>query len=67
MLTTKGDKFYNMVDKRKRTTLMNVYFILTGVAVLILDQTTKYFVNLKIAKGLSIEIIPKFLYFTNIF
>ena len=66
MLTTKGDKFYNMVDKRKRTTLMNVYFILTGVAVLILDQTTKYFVNLKIAKGLSIEIIPKFLYFTNI-
>jgi signal peptidase II len=54
------------MDKRKKKTLMNVYFLLTGVAVLVLDQTTKYFVNLKIAKGLSIEIIPKFLYFTNI-
>ncbi|MCJ7666383.1 MAG: signal peptidase II [Actinobacteria bacterium] len=55
-----------MMDKRKRNILMNVYFLLTGIAVLILDQVTKYLVSLKVPRGASFEFIPKFLYFTNI-
>ncbi|MCJ7666382.1 MAG: signal peptidase II [Actinobacteria bacterium] len=55
-----------MISKRKKSILMNVYFLLTGIAVLILDQVTKHLVNLKIPGGTSIELIPKFLYFINI-
>ena len=55
-----------MMSKRKKNILMNVYFLLTGVVVLILDQVTKYLVTIKVAEGTSLEFIPGFLYFTNI-
>jgi len=55
-----------MMDKKKRNILMNVYFLLTGIAVLILDQITKYQVSIKVPEGTSYEFIQGFLYFTNI-
>ena len=55
-----------MVSKKARSILMNVYFLLTGVAVLVVDQITKYLISIKVAEGASIEIIPRFLYFMNI-
>lgn len=55
-----------MMDKRKKNILMNVYFLITGVAVLILDQVTKYLITIKVTEGSSFEFIPGFLYFANI-
>jgi signal peptidase II len=55
-----------MVSKKARSILLNVYFLLTGVTVLVVDQITKYFISIKVAEGSSIEIIPRFLYFMNI-
>jgi len=55
-----------MMDKGKRNVLMNVYFLMTGVAVLILDQITKYLVIAKVAKNTSMELIPDFLYIVHV-
>jgi signal peptidase II len=55
-----------MMDKKKRSILLNVIFLLTGAAVLLLDQVTKHYININISHGTSIELIPNFLYFTNI-
>ena len=55
-----------MISKKARSILMNVYFLLTGVIVLVVDQITKYFISIKVAEGSTIEVIPKFLYFMNI-
>ncbi len=55
-----------MMSKRKKSILMNVYFLLTGVAVLIVDQVTKYLVTIKVPEGTSVKFIPGFLYFTNV-
>ena len=54
-----------MVSK-KRSILMNVYFLLTGVVVLIIDQISKYLISINLTEGMTMEVIPKFLYFTNI-
>ena len=54
-----------MISK-KRSILMNVYFLLTGVIVLIVDQISKYLISINITEGMTMEVIPKFLYFTNI-
>jgi len=54
-----------MISK-KRNILMNVYFLLTGVIVLIVDQISKYLISINITEGMTMEVIPKFLYFTNI-
>jgi signal peptidase II len=55
-----------MVSKKARSILMNVYFLLTGVIVLVVDQITKYLISIKIAEGSTLEVIPRFLYFMNI-
>ena len=55
-----------MISKKARSILMNVYFLLTGVIVLVVDQITKYFISIKVAEGSTIEVIPRFLYFMNI-
>ncbi len=55
-----------MMSKRKENILMNVYFLLTGVVILILDQVTKYLITINVPEGTSFEFIPGFLYFTNI-
>ncbi|MCD4669732.1 MAG: signal peptidase II [Actinomycetia bacterium] len=55
-----------MMNKRKRNVLMNVYFLMTGVAVLILDQITKYIVISKVPGNTAMELIPDFLYIVNV-
>ena len=55
-----------MISKKARSILMNVYFLLTGVIVLVVDQITKYLISIKVAEGSTIEVIPRFLYFMNI-
>ena len=55
-----------MMDKGKRNVLMNVYFLMTGIAVLILDQITKYLVIVNVARGTTMELIPDFLYIENV-
>lgn len=55
-----------MMDKGKRNVLMNVYFLMTGIAVLILDQITKYLVIVNVARGTTMELIPDFLYIVNV-
>jgi signal peptidase II len=55
-----------MVSKKARSILMNIYFLLTGVFVLVVDQITKYLISIKIAEGSTIEVIPRFLNFMNI-
>jgi len=55
-----------MVSKKARKILMNVYFLLTGVVVLVVDQITKYLISINVAEGSTIEVIPRFLYFMNI-
>jgi signal peptidase II len=54
-----------MISK-KRSILMNVYFLLTGVVVLMVDQISKYLISINVTEGTVMEVIPKFLYFTNI-
>ncbi len=54
-----------MINK-KRSVLMNVYFLLTGVVILIADQISKYLISVNVTEGATIEVIPKFLYFINI-
>ncbi len=55
-----------MISKKARSILMNVYFLLTGVIVLVVDQITKYLISIRVAEGSTIEVIPRFLYFMNI-
>jgi signal peptidase II len=55
-----------MISKKARSILMNVYFLLTGVVVLVVDQITKYLISIRVAEGSTIEVIPRFLYFMNI-
>lgn len=46
--------------------LLNVYFLVTGIAVLLLDQVTKYLVVTRVPQGTSTELIKDFLYIVNI-
>jgi len=55
-----------MMDKKKRSVLMSVYFLISGVAVLILDQLTKYLVISKVANGTSMTVIEDFFYIVNV-
>jgi len=55
-----------MMDKGKRNVLMSVYFLMSGVAVLIIDQITKYLVISNVARGTTMELIPNFLYIVNV-
>jgi len=55
-----------MMDKGKRNVLMSVYFLMSGVAVLIIDQITKYLVIANVARGTMMELIPDFLYIVNV-
>jgi len=55
-----------MMDKGKRNVLMSVYFLMSGVAVLIIDQITKYLVIANVARGTTMELIPDFLYVVNV-
>jgi signal peptidase II len=51
---------------KKRSILMNFYFLLTGIVIMVIDQVTKHMVSLNIGRGESLEIIPGFLYIVNV-
>jgi signal peptidase II len=55
------------MNKRvKRNILMNLYFIITGICVMAIDQVTKYLIIQKLPINKSIEIIKGFFYITHI-
>jgi len=55
-----------MISKGSRNVLMNVYFLISAVCVLILDQVTKYIVIEKLPINSSIEVIRGFFYITHV-
>ncbi len=55
-----------MAGKKVNNILMTVYFIITGIIILIADQLSKYLVIRNIPLNESIEVIPNFFYFTHI-
>lgn len=55
-----------MISMGKRNVLMNVYFLVTAICVMIADQLTKYMIIQKIPENSSIEIIPGFFYITHV-
>ena len=55
-----------MLSRGKRNVLMNVYFLIAAVCVMISDQITKYIIVQKLPENSSIEIIPNFFYITHV-
>jgi len=55
-----------MLSRRSRNVLMNVYFSISAVCILILDQVTKYIIIEKLPINSSIEVIGGFFYITNV-
>ncbi len=55
-----------MADKKTRSILMNIYFIITAACVLIFDQVTKYIVIQRIPVNKSVKIIRGFFYITHV-
>jgi len=55
-----------MLSRRSRNVLMNVYFSMSAVFILILDQVTKHIIIEKLPRGSSIEVINGFFYITNV-
>ena len=55
-----------MLSRRSRNVLMNVYFSISAVCILILDQVTKYIIIEKLPIGSSIEVISGFFYITHV-
>ncbi len=48
-----------MMSKKKKRILLNIYFLLTSVAVLLLDQVSKYFISIKVTEGTTMAVIPE--------
>lgn len=55
-----------MIKRTTRIILMNVYFIISAVCVLVLDQITKYIVIQRIPINKSVKIIDDFFYITHV-
>jgi signal peptidase II len=55
-----------MISRGIRNVLMNVYFLISAVCVLILDQVTKYIIIEKLPISSEIEIIRGFFYITHL-
>ncbi|TET14314.1 MAG: signal peptidase II [Actinobacteria bacterium] len=55
-----------MLSRGSRNVLMNVYFLIAAVCVMISDQITKYIIVQKLPENSSIEIIPNFFYITHV-
>lgn len=55
-----------MLSRRSRNVLMNVYFFVSAVCILILDQVTKYIIIEKLPINSSIEVIGGFFYITHV-
>ena len=54
------------MNKTKKMIILNVYFLISGIAVLMLDQVTKYLVITRVPLGTSKELLHNFLYIVNI-
>jgi signal peptidase II len=46
--------------------ILNVYYLISGIAVLMLDQISKYLVVTRVPEGTSKELIHNFLYIVNV-
>lgn len=55
-----------MISRGIRNVLMNVYFLISAVCVLILDQVTKYIIIEKLPISSEIEVIRGFFYITHV-
>lgn len=55
-----------MLSRGSRNVLMNVYFFVSAVCILILDQVTKYIIIEKLPVNSSIEVIRGFFYITHV-
>lgn len=55
-----------MISRGIRNVLMNVYFLISAVCVLILDQVTKYIIIEKLPISSEIEVIRGFFYITHL-
>ena len=55
-----------MINRKVRNVLMTVYFIITGIIILVADQVSKYWVTRNIPINESKEVMPNFLYITHI-
>ena len=55
-----------MLSRGSRNVLMNVYFFISAICILILDQVTKYIIIEKLPINSSIEVIGGFFYITNV-
>ena len=55
-----------MLSRAKRNILMNAYFLVTAILVLVADQITKNLVIERVPENSSIEIIRGFLYITHV-
>lgn len=49
-----------------RNIIMNIYFIISAICVLVIDQVTKYIVIRKLPVNESVEIIKDFFYITHV-
>ncbi|MFA5014060.1 MAG: signal peptidase II [Actinomycetota bacterium] len=55
-----------MLSRAKRNILMNVYFLVTAILVLVADQITKSIIIERVPENSSIEIIRGLLYITHV-
>lgn len=55
-----------MLSRGSRNVLMNVYFLISAVCVLVLDQVTKYIIIEKLPLNSSMEVIRGFFYITHV-
>jgi signal peptidase II len=55
-----------MLSRAKRNILMNVYFLVTAILVLVADQITKNLVIERVPENSSVEVIKGFLYITHV-
>lgn len=55
-----------MLSRGSRNVLMNVYFLISAVCVLILDQVTKYIIIERLPLNSSMEVIRGFFYITHV-
>jgi len=55
-----------MLNRAKRNILMNVYFLVTAILVLVADQVTKSIIIERVPENSSIEIIRGLLYITHV-
>ena len=54
------------MDFKKTKFIINFFFVLSSIVVLMIDQFTKYMVNTKIPLNSSVEIIPNIIFISHV-